>query len=524
VADIGSDLGTCSLVVLMSATPYVRPPAPAHRRRKERRWPKRVLVTSIALVVVLILLGVAGYFYSRYRYDQVHKFSVGSLTVQGDSAPMNILLVGDNCRSCLNGQQVNAFGSGSEVGGGRSDVLMVLHLNPATHAASLLSIPRDTWLPVPGTNNEIRVDAALNQGPNALVQTVQQDLGIPINHYVELNFDSFQNIVSALGGLKMNFPDPLYDAYSSLNVPTPGCHTLNGFQALAVVRARHLYYEQDGTWHYDGNGDLSRITRDHEFLRVLATSVSQRGLGNPITDNALISSLAPQLAVDSQLSLGTMVSLVLTFHNVNPNQMPQYTLPVQTDPNDYFYGGTDYGSVVFPVWPQDQQVIDQFLGTSGPQAPPPSGVTVQVLNGSGGTDQATLASQALQAYGYQVVGVGDTQSQGQPSETVVRYAPGQLAAAQGIASHLSGNVALAQADLPSGTDVQLVVGTYLSVTPPPSGGSQQQGASLSSSAALSPPTAAQSNLPPYDPTGCPPGAQATPVPTAAPVPQDLPAG
>lgn len=500
-----------------------------------------MLISSIVLVAMLLVLAVAGYFYTRYRYDQLHKFNVGALAAQADSQPTNILLVGDNCRSCLNGKQTNAFGSGSEVGGGRSDVLMVLHLNPSNDSASLLSIPRDTWLPIPGSNDQIRVDDALNHGPTALVETVEQDLGIPINHYVELNFDSFQSVVQALGGLDMYFPVPVYDAYSALNVPTPGCHSLNGFQALAVVRARHMYYQENGTWYYDGNGDLSRIVRDHEFLRVLASSVAKKGLANPITDNSLMGALAPQLAVDSKLSLPTMVNLILTFHSVDPNKIPEYTLPVQVDPNNYIYQGSNYGSVVFPVWPQDQQVINQFLGTGGSTSGQlsPSQLTVQVLNGSGVYNQATQVSGELQAYGYQITQVGDTNVAGQPDETVVRYAPGQLDAAKALASQLSGNVALAQASLPQGTDLQVVTGSYLSVAPPPSAagstGSSQgsastgpsssgsaQGSGGSSSATLGSATASQSSLPSYDPTACPAGAQATALPTSLPTPSGLP--
>ncbi len=491
-----------------------------------------MLVGSIVLVVLLIGLTTAGYFYTRYRYSQVHKVNVAGLASQADDQPMNILLVGDNCRSCLNGQQSNAFGTGAEVGGGRSDVLMILHLNPANRSASLLSIPRDTWLPIPGSTNEIRVDAALNQGPSELVRTVEQDLGIPINHYVELNFDSFQSVVNDLGGVNMYFPDPVYDSYSALNVPTPGCHTLNGFQALAVVRARHLYYEQDGTWYYDGNGDLSRIVRDHVFLRVLASSLAQRGLGNPLTDNSLIGAIAPQLSVDSQLSLPTMVSLVETFHSVNPNSIPEYTLPVQVDPNDYYYQGSDLGSVVFPIWPQDGQVIDEFLGGSAPASGASSGVTVSVLNGSGGYNQASDTAASLQPFGYQVTSVSDTSVVGNPAETVVYYSPGQLPAAEALAQRLNGNVALAQANLPSGTDLQLVTGTFLSVastvsTAAPSSSSSASAPSGSSGATsslteLSNPTQAQSSATSYDPTACPPGAQATPLPSSAPVPQDLP--
>ncbi len=478
------------------------------------------------LVTLLLLLVLGGYLYARYRYNQVHKFNVGGLAGEVDNHPTNILMVGDNCRSCLNGKQSNAFGTGSQVAGGRSDVLMVLHLNPQNKSASLLSIPRDTWLPIPGTSKETRVDDALNQGPTALVQTVQQDLGIPINHYVELNFDSFQSVVLALGGVDMYFPVAVYDSYSALNVPAAGCYALNGFQALAVVRARHMYYLQGGRWRYDGNGDLSRIARDHEFLRVLASSVVARGLGNPLTDNSLIGSVAPQLAVDSQLSLSNMVGLVLNFHSVNPNNIPQFTLPIQADPNSYVYEGSSYGSVVFPVWPQDQQVIDQFLGVPASNIPAPSGVTVQVLNGSGGANQASRTAKGLESYGYQITNIGDTSIVAQPDETLVRYSPRQLGAAQALARKLSGNVALAQANLPTGTALQVVTGSYLAVTPPPTASSSSSTTSTgsTSSTALTPASEPQSSLPGYDPTACPAGSKAIALSTSVPTPKGLPSG
>ena len=88
-------------------------------------------------------------------------------------------------------------------------------------------------------------------------------------------------------------PDRVYDAQSGLNITTPGCHELNGFEALALVRARHMNYWENGVEEYDGSGDLGRIVRDHEFLRILASAVSARGLGNPLVDNDLLGEIAP---------------------------------------------------------------------------------------------------------------------------------------------------------------------------------------------------------------------------------------
>ncbi|MHB1485995.1 MAG: LCP family protein, partial [Acidimicrobiales bacterium] len=368
---------------------------------------RRVLVGANIFVALCLIAGAAGYAYVTYRNDQVKRIGVAGLSGERGDQPINILLVGDNCRNCLNGSQAKAFGTGSQVGGGRSDVTMVLHLDPKTHAARLLSIPRDLFLPIPGSAKANRIDANLNQGPQALVSAVQDDLGIPINHFVELNFDSFQGVVNALGGIQMYFPLPLRDAYSALNITHAGCQSLNGFQALAVVRARHLYYEQNGRWLYDPTGDLGRIARDHEFLRILAAEVLHKGISNPLTANSIISTIAPQIQVDSGFSLAKMLTLVRQFRHIDPNAVPTYTLPVVVDPNSYYYRGADYGDVIFPTQPQDQQVITKFLGSS--EATPnlaPSGISVQVVNGTGYPRQAELVAIGLGTLGFHATVAG----------------------------------------------------------------------------------------------------------------------
>ena len=106
------------------------------------------------------------------------------------------------------------------VNGVNSDVVMILHLNPANDSLSILSIPRDLFVPNARSDGANKIDAALYQGPDQLINAIEEDFGIPIQHFVELNFDSFINVVNALGGIKMYFPEPVFDAYSGLNVQT----------------------------------------------------------------------------------------------------------------------------------------------------------------------------------------------------------------------------------------------------------------------------------------------------------------
>lgn len=479
-------------------------------------------------MLVLVILAGGGYLYALYRYHQVKKVGVAGLAPETGNGSVNILLIGENCRSCLNGLQASAFGTPQQVAGNRSDVTMILHLDTNNHTAALVSIPRDTFSPIPGTTQANRIDDALNSGPSELVKTVEDDYGIPINHFLALNFDTFQGVVNALGGINMYFPDPVKDAYSGLNIPNSGCHHLNGTQALAVVRARHLYYRQNGQWLYDGLGDISRIQRDHEFLKVLGTSVKGR-VSNPITVNSILGSIAPDLLTDKSFGLSEMISLVLGFHNLNASSVPTSTLQVFEVPGNFSYdGASGYGSVVFPMSPTDFQVIDQQFGITPPAIG--SGTTVSVLNGSGVNQQATQTAAGLTQLGEKVVNVGNaTQISSDPAETIVYYAPGQRSAAEALMPYLNGNAIMGETNLPAGTDLQVVTGTYLSVSPPPSSTTGSSGAAASGSAASTSGSGSGSSsssgssvpsqdvtqqnptFPSWDPTACPAGMPVTPI-------------
>ncbi|WP_298346294.1 LCP family protein [Ferrimicrobium sp.] len=477
---------------------------------------RRRLVTGlVGFLVLILILGVSGYVYVHYRYDQIGRVHVDGLTTQAPSGkPENILLVGDNSRCTLKKyssfyqKQNNHFGTCSQVGGGRSDVTMVLHLDPAKHSAYLLSIPRDLWMPMPGgTGLQLRVDDSLNSaedtylnrkfGPTMLVKAIQQDLGIPISHYVELNFYTFEKVVNTLGGITIDFPTKLKDYYSGLNITQPGCQHLNGTQALALVRARHLYYYDPttGTWKYDGTGDLGRIQRTHIFLRVLASQIKTSALSNPLNANALLGSILPALKLDQGFTLSDLVSLALTYSHVNPGAIPTVTLPVII-PNGTFHdlaNPSNYqapGSIVLPYQPNDLTQISKFLGTSAVdyQAVSPGSVTVSVLNGSGVTNEAAQTASGLRALGYKIDSIGNATYAGTDSEAVVRYRPGDLAMGEKVLSSLTGQAIMAEGPSSQSADVVLTTGSTVAVDPPPStasSSSSSTGNSSSSSSATS---------------------------------------
>lgn len=519
---------------------------PAHRRKASRGRGKRSAI--IVAVLAVALIG-AGGGYGWYLNHQITRISVKNLTAAPATGPdvntENILMVGSTSRCALKVQNP-AYGlcqgsaTSRAVNGVNADVIMILHLNPFKHSVSLLSIPRDLFLPNArsGPGGGYKIDAALYQGPSQLVNVIEEDFGISIQHYVVLNFDTFAGVVNALGGLKMYFPMPVFDAYSGLNVPTAGCVSLNGVRALQVVRSRHLQYKGPGVttnnhayWPYETQSDLGRIIRDHEFLRVLATAVRKQGLGNPLTDQRLVAAVAPQLTVDSGFSAVQMVKLVLAFHRVNVGSAPQLTLPVSVGPNQsYIYQGYPKGAVEFPAAVPDQKAIHSFLQISpstntmtGDPLPPPSSVTVSVLNGTGISNQAATTESALEALGFKGVGVGNSTPVATQSETLVKYSgPSTLGAAEAVMGSLSGAVTLVRGPTTDAAQVTVVTGTQFAVNAPPApaGGAASTTATTAASttattavtsaapaqaaaaAGFAPPSPSISALKPWDPRSC----------------------
>src|ERR1700728_2083603 len=175
---------------------------PGHRRRP--RWSrKRRILTALGIVVVLFV-GVVGtgYAYLRYEWGKVNKVNCTSCAVVTSSiAPFNVLIVGSDSRVGNSGQAAKSFGTASEVGGQRSDTIKILHVNPQSGTAQLLSIPRDTWVEMSGVaastgmSGPQKITTAFDDGPVPLVDTIQDTFGIPINHFVVIDF---QGLIDAV--------------------------------------------------------------------------------------------------------------------------------------------------------------------------------------------------------------------------------------------------------------------------------------------------------------------------------------
>ncbi len=344
-----------------------------HRRNGAPKWSrsKKVVVVLCAVLVLLVAVVGGGYAYLWYRYSQINKFHIDAEAAVRNGGPFTVLVIGSDTRAGESAAGVQAFGSSSLVTGQRSDVVQLWHVDPGTKSIQVLHIPRDTvvsMLPPDtaqyGTYN--RINSSFNTGPNQLVKTITANLGIPINHVVQVDFSGFQDAVNALNGIWLNFPYPAKDAYSGLSITTPGCQLLNGAQALAVARSRHYQYYANGYWHYDPTSDFGRIQRQDAFLKSLIRTAKSKV--SPLTVNAFVGSIHEGVTIDDGFGFNELIGLALTYRSFNPDSLQTQTLPTEA-----ISGFDGLGDVLTVAQPQAQQMLVDIFGTSlvTPTNPPP---------------------------------------------------------------------------------------------------------------------------------------------------------
>ena len=409
-----------------------------------------MLVISGSLSVALLLTA-GGLAYVYAKYSQLSRVALGSvLTDSGSDEPQNFLLVGVDSAANLDPDDPATAGRES-VGGLRSDTVMVLRVEPGSGVASLLSLPRDLWVPLASGGNQ-RINAAIqNGGPGELIDTIEQYLGVPIHHYVQVDFAGFQELVDVIDGVDVYFPTPARDSRSGLEVDA-GCIRLDGRQALAYVRSRHYQRYEDDRWRTDPSADLGRISRQQDFIiRALRRAVD-RGIRNPLTLDRLVDAGLETVSVDDLLTADEILKLGRVFRSFDPGSLRTYSLPVTV--------GSAGGASILRLQDEEAQpILDRFRGTDDGELQARD-VRVQILNGSGITGHARSTSEGLVAAGFTSVGVGEAE-RFDVTDTIVRYTAGGEAKADLVARHLDPSARLELVDGPLDADVVVVTGQLL---------------------------------------------------------------
>lgn len=412
--------------------------------RPARSWGQRLVITANVCVIVIALAAATTIGYLDHKVSAIHRLALGSVLTPVDgssSAPQNYLILGADSDAGLNALDPSAQGRG-DVTGARSDTIMILHVDPSSTQARLLSVPRDTWVKINGTSTEAKINAAIEAGGvPALITTIQDNFDIPINHFVEIDFLGFKQLVSAIGGVPVYFDTPVRDfdpqqgiAHTALDISEPGCYTLTPDEALAYARSRYLQFKKDGRWQSDPTSDLGRISRQQDFVKQALKRAIAKGIRNPFTLNELLNAGIKSVTIDGNLTVGDLFNLGRKFRSFDPSNLVSEQLPT--------FGVYYQGQAIQQVLTQQAAaVLAPFQGAAEPSGatPDPSQVQVEVLNGSGRPNEATKVSRSLVNAGFTAVTPADARNFS-GEHTTLRYAPGDAASAQLVARYLDDQV------------------------------------------------------------------------------------
>lgn len=421
------------------------------RRARRTVFQQLVIVTNVvAMVGFLFAAGALAYGYEKY--GQIPRVEIGetlSVTEEDDdgaAVPENFLIVGVDSAAGLDPDDP-LVRSRAEVTGLRSDTMMVLRVDPASTRAALLSLPRDLYVPIPGAGNG-RINEAIEiGGPELLVETIQDYLGIPINHYAQVDFFGFRRLVRAIDGVPLWFPYAVRDQRSGLHVPEPGCVTLDAGNALGFVRSRAYQEFVDGGWRTDPTGDLGRIRRQQQFIIAALERSVDKGMRNPVTLDELIDSTLDAVTIDDTLDGGDLLELGRRFRRFEPSDLDVYQLPV--------VDATVGGAAVLRLQSQAAEDVLDIFRAGDPTELTEDAVRVRVLNGTGEPGQAAATATELRDAGFPIGGTGDATRLG-VERTEVRYPSGREAAADLVRRWLASGAELVVDD--DVDDVTVVTG------------------------------------------------------------------
>lgn len=243
----------------------------------------------------------------------------------------NFLLTGSDNGACTDSNSKTSGGIGDRTNfGERSDTIMIIRIDPSSKRAAILSFPRDLWVDIAGTTRQNRINSAFKStDPNRLVTTIEENFKIPIDHYVNINFCAFKEIVTAVDGVKVPFLYPTRDKKTGLNVTAPGCINFDGDTALAYVRSRSGYRYFDTTkqkWVEDPTGDLGRISRQQDFLRRSMQRALDKGSSSLSVANNLLNAALKNVITDDQLTPRGMLTLAQAMRDLNTRTVATYTI------------------------------------------------------------------------------------------------------------------------------------------------------------------------------------------------------
>lgn len=342
---------------------YAQPRYRAHGPPPEPPTPKRRWGRKVLAVLVVLLLALAGFvLYVDYSLKREPALPAGGGDRPVDGPGTNWLLVGSDSREGLDKERQAELGTG-DAAGRRTDTVMLVHIPESGGKPTMVSLPRDSLVEIPG-QGESKLNSAFAQGGSQLLaKTVESNTGVRIDHYAEVGLGGFANITDAIGGVDLCVKEPMKDPKASLDLQ-PGCQTVQGPQALGYVRTRAT-----------AQGDLDRVQRQREFLAALTEKASgPEVLANPFRLFPLILNTSQSFLADTGDHVWHLGSLGFAMNGIASGQGVTTTVPFGG------FGETDSGASVVE-W--DKDGAKQLFGALANDTPvPPEAITT--AEGMGG--------------------------------------------------------------------------------------------------------------------------------------------
>lgn len=437
------------------------------RRGRRRTWGQLLVVLAGLVVFAAAVGGAAGLAMVKSQANKIPRVSVGlslSFEEQSDSEAQNFLLVGID--SALGIDPDSPIHNDRDVNALLTDSVILVRIDPDADRVAMLSIPRDLWVPIAGKGWSERVNAARGiGGPATLIETVSEYLGVPIHHYVEVNFAGFLRIVEAVDGVPVEIAQPIRDDQVGLRIEQAGVVTLDPDAALAYVRTRRPltlteggdpanddHWVRLGVWN-----DLERNQRQQDFMVATLKRAVEKGVRNPLTLRRVVNELldddSPSITLDDRITVGQIVDLGNEFRSFPVDQIERYKLPV-------IDATIDGKQVLLLVEEQVEPVLEFFRAGSL------AGIRVRVLNG---TPSGTVADveAGLERAGFSVVERGNA-DRFDVAHSIVRFTEGFEEEAQKLARSVEPAPRLEWVAAIDGADLELIVGAdYAGVSGPP---------------------------------------------------------
>ncbi|MFS4094330.1 LCP family protein [Streptomyces sp. AF1A] len=447
------------------------------RRRKARQAGRgrRVLkVFLITLSMIIVVTAGAGWWFYEHLNGNIHSVSLDGKggSEKADAfgrTPINILVMGSDGRTSK--ADCKLGGGCSKTGvqtGSNADVEMVVHISADRSNATVMSIPRDTMTQVPACKDSEngqstpgyygQINSALQYGPACQVATVHKLTGIPIDHFVKLDFSGVVKMSDAVGGVSVCVSDNVYDTYSHLKL-SKGDHTLKGVAALEFVRSRHGF--GDGS-------DLGRTISQHIFLSSMIRKFKSAGtLTDPTKVYSLADAATKALTVDDGLdSVKKLIALASDLNKVPTKRITFTTMQTGADPNNSNRVVVGPGAkTLFSTIANDQSLTTgsgkksaaaSATAKATTPAVPPSRIAVTVENGTTITGRASAVATALTGQGFSS-GTTTANAPSQAATTTLTYGTGQKAEAKTVAKALG--LSSSHLKQGTGTGLTLVIGS-----------------------------------------------------------------